>query len=80
MLMKTINYDTTQKKCYVCGIDLEVQKIQTRDTNENQQYYEFPTMTLWNGKKKELCGSCYKNHIHGIKIFKENNPNWQYPQ
>lgn len=68
------------KECYICGIDLKTQKIRDRNENPNNPVYQFPTMTLWNGVKKELCGSCYKNHLQGMEIYQENNPNWKAPK
>lgn len=71
---------TPISKCYICGIDLKTQNIKDRHENMDNPAYEFPTMTLYNGYTEQLCGSCYKNHIQGIKIYQENNPNWKYPK
>lgn len=70
----------TFSKCYVCGLDLDSQKIKEQHQGDNTPLKSYPTMTLFNGQKKELCGSCYKNHIQGIEIYQKNNPNWNYPK
>lgn len=65
-------------ECYICGLDLLIPtKIRDRDNSINIQNKKFPSMVLWNGLKKELCLSCHKNHIDGMKIYQENNPNWE---
>ncbi len=78
-------------KCYICGVDLmqewkkeESQQKnnsdikQQNDLNETPQH--FPTMTRFDGQKKELCGSCFKNYLGGIKIYQEKHPEWQPPK
>lgn len=62
------------KKCHICSINLNSQKIQDRYRNDDISAQKFPTMTTHNGMKKELCGPCYKNHLSGMEIYKENHP------
>lgn len=41
---------------------------------------KFPRMILWNGTRKEVCAGCYKAHVEGLKVYKENNPDFKLPQ
>lgn len=68
------------KKCYICDTKLDSQKIKNRHRNDDISAREFPTMVLYNGVKKELCGPCYINHLSGMKIYKENHPELEYPK
>lgn len=56
-------------KCYICN-----GKIITYLDNDSQ------CMITWNLQKKELCDICYKNHISGISVYIQNNPDWIYPK
>ena len=52
--------------------------VQQKDLSESKQ--QFPTMVRYDGIKKYLCGSCYKNYRSGMEVYKKANPNWEYPK
>ena len=68
--------------CYICGLDLmkEYRKDTTQQNDLKESVQKFPTMIRYDGQKKELCASCYKNHLSGMAIYQENNPNWKPPK
>ena len=74
--------DAIEKSCYICGLDLvkayKEDNSQQNDLNASTQ--KFPTMTRFDGQKKELCGSCYKNHVTGMEVYQAKHPEWKYPK
>lgn len=77
----TVN-NTIEISCYICGLDLmqEYKKDESQQNDLNASIQKFPTMTRFDGQKKELCGPCYKNHVSGMEIYQANHPAWKYPK
>lgn len=77
--------DNNDKKigCYVCDTNLkEEYKKEIIQYSDSDHFFKkiCVGMIRWDGVKKLLCVSCYKNHLSGIKIYQEKNPNWEPPQ
>lgn len=83
MVMDNTDDELLERDCYVCGDDL-TRKYKEDDTSRQNDFnastQKFPEMILWNGTKKEVCGACYIAYVEGLKVYKENNPNFELRQ
>jgi len=71
-----------EKRCYVCNTDLELEYKKEIIQQGYSNFFEniCVGMIKFDGVKKLLCVSCYKNQVQGIKIYQENNPDWKPPK
>jgi len=83
------SYVPSGRNCYICGVDLVLQykKDAQQNKNNNTQQNDlnasvqkFPEMIRWDGKKKEVCGSCYKCIDGGLKTYEERHPEFVRPK
>jgi len=83
-LENTNNSDEALVKrlCYICGVDLvqQYKKDNAQQNDLNASLQKFPEMILWNGKKEELCASCYIAHVEGMSVYMEKYPEFKRPK